>query len=182
MTISVPHIAKGVLVEGKEREYSSGPGAFVTPALDLDALVWPRTRPGPLFDVPCADIIDALVETGEALRRDRDGVLHEAMLSLVDAGPLQRRIAENSYAQLHRQFARGRTRGSRATHEAQRTAGPRQPAFAAQRCRAGTRHRLPCARGRPARVTVPAHAEVRLHPAVDAHARHGLPGQQHVTG
>lgn len=106
MTVAVPHIAKGSLVEGKEREYSSGGVEFVTPALDLDALVWPRTRPGPLFDVPSAEIVDSLVATGEALRADRDGVLHEAMLALVEAGPLQRRIAENSYAQLHRQFAR----------------------------------------------------------------------------
>jgi hypothetical protein len=36
--LNIAHIVKGQLVEGDELEY----GALVTPALDLDSLVWSR--------------------------------------------------------------------------------------------------------------------------------------------
>ena len=66
-TLSAPHFVRGVVVDGDAvRHRSRDLGAdFVTPAIDLDALITPRSQLPPLLDVKLSEIIDFLVETGQ---------------------------------------------------------------------------------------------------------------------
>src|SRR5579862_1639054 len=77
LTASAPFFVRGKLVEGCDvRHKSRDLGVdFVTPKIDLDALIGPRTEPGPLFDIKLAEILDFLVETGERMKRDSNGYL-----------------------------------------------------------------------------------------------------------
>jgi hypothetical protein len=89
------------LVEGDAvRHRSRDLGAdFVTPAIDLDALVLPRSELPPLLDVKLAEIIDFLVETGERLQLDRNTHLQECLELIAATNPLPRRVVENLYRQ-----------------------------------------------------------------------------------
>jgi hypothetical protein len=100
-TLSAPHFVQGVLVEGDAaRHRSRDLGTdFVTPAIDLDALVLPRSQLPPLLDVKLAEIIDFLVETGERLHLDRNPYLQECLELIAATNPLPRRIVENLYRQ-----------------------------------------------------------------------------------
>jgi hypothetical protein len=100
--VPVCHVIKGRTVTGADIDH----GRFATPALDLDALVWPRREPGPAFDVPLAEIMDVLVQTGERLTRDPDGLLAQALEASVRTSPLPRDVLERSYASLGRVFDR----------------------------------------------------------------------------
>jgi hypothetical protein len=64
-----PFFVRGKLVErGEILHRSRDLGVdFVTPAIDLDSLVRPRTELPPLLNVPLAEIIDFLVEAGQKL-------------------------------------------------------------------------------------------------------------------
>src|ERR1700709_279465 len=105
VAVSIPHVIKGEVVSDAAVHYPGAGGGFATPALDLDALVWPRTEPLPAAHVPVAEIIDLLVATGERLRDDPDGLLAEALEALVRTSPYERRILEHSYDDLWRIFA-----------------------------------------------------------------------------
>ena len=70
---------------------------FTTPAIDLDALVTPRSEPPPLLDVKLAEIIDFLVEAGERLALERNQYLQEALERVAATNPLPRRVVENLY-------------------------------------------------------------------------------------
>ena len=98
----VCHVVKGKTITGTEADY----GRFATPALNLDELVWSRREPGPAFDVPLAEIIDVLVQTGARLTRDPDGLLAEALDFSARTSPLPRGVLERSYASLGRIFDR----------------------------------------------------------------------------
>ncbi|MBE8516967.1 long-chain-fatty-acyl-CoA reductase [Amycolatopsis sp. H6(2020)] len=100
------HVARGVPVSGEERSFGSGAGRFVTPALDLDALVWPRTEPGPAFDTPVAEIMDVLVELGSWLGRDPDGLVAGALAAARRTNPLPAGVLTEAYASLGRTFDR----------------------------------------------------------------------------
>ncbi|CAN7529945.1 hypothetical protein LJR219_003742 [Phenylobacterium sp. LjRoot219] len=91
-----PFFVRGKLVEGAEvRHKSRDLGVdFVTPAIDLDALVTPRTEPGPLFDVPLDEILDFLVASGEAMKRDEKGYLREAIERISATNVLPRSVIE----------------------------------------------------------------------------------------
>ncbi|OMC56747.1 long-chain-fatty-acyl-CoA reductase [Mycobacterium sp. IS-836] len=99
--LSAPHFVQGALVEGDAiRHRSRDLGAdFVTPAIDLDALVLPRSQLPPLLDVKLAEIIDFLVETGERLHLDRNPHLQECLELIAATNPLPRRVVENLYRQ-----------------------------------------------------------------------------------
>lgn len=101
-TGSVPHIIKGELVEGTSQDY----GRFSTPALDLDALVWPRTEAPPAADTPLAEILDILEQLGGWLDRDPEGALERAMLASAGTNPLEPGVLERSYQTLGRCFDR----------------------------------------------------------------------------
>ncbi|WP_156764866.1 acyl-CoA reductase [Mycobacterium sp. 1081908.1] len=100
-TLSAPHFVRGALVQGEAvRHRSRDLGAdFVTPAIDLDALVLPRSELPPLLDVTLAEIIDFLVETGERLRLDRNPHLQQCLELVAATNPLPRRVVENLYRQ-----------------------------------------------------------------------------------
>ncbi len=79
--VCAPFFIQGKVVEGSEVRHRSRDldVEFVTPSLDLDAIVAPRTQPGPLFDVPLAEIIDFLAETGQRMDPARNPFLQECV-------------------------------------------------------------------------------------------------------
>ena len=98
--VLVPHVIKGeTLIEDSEI-HRSGPLTFATPAIDVDQLVWPRIEPGPAFECRLEDIIDLLVETGRALRRDESGLLSEALERMRMASPLDAGVLARCYEDL----------------------------------------------------------------------------------
>ncbi len=105
--VPVTHIIKGRVVEGTEVEYGPRDGArFATPKLELGDVLWKRTEAPPALDVPVAEIVDLLVAVGERLASDPDGTLATVVERSVLTSPYDRRIVENSYADLHRNFDR----------------------------------------------------------------------------
>ncbi|UGQ11194.1 long-chain-fatty-acyl-CoA reductase [Yinghuangia sp. ASG 101] len=103
---AVFHMIKGDVVTGAVHEFGSADRGFTTPALDLDALVWPRIQPPPALDVPLAEVMDVLVETGKRIAADPDGLMAEALDAAVRTGTLPRDVLERSYAALPRLFDR----------------------------------------------------------------------------
>src|SRR5262249_13265821 len=99
--LPAPHFVQGALVEGDAVLHRSRDlGAeFSTPAIDLDALVLPRSQLPPLLDVKLAEIIDFLVETGERLQLDRNPHLQRCLELIATPNPLPRRVVENLYRQ-----------------------------------------------------------------------------------
>jgi hypothetical protein len=98
-TLSASHFVRGQLVEGDDVRYRSRDlGAdFVTPAIDLDALILPRSELPPLLGIKISKIIDFLVETGDRLRLDRNPYLQECLELIAATNPLPRRVVENLY-------------------------------------------------------------------------------------
>ncbi|OBG40939.1 long-chain-fatty-acyl-CoA reductase [Mycobacterium alsense] len=96
---SAPHFVQGSLVTGDEvRHRSRDLGAdFTTPAIDLDAIVMPRSQLPPLLDVKISEIIDFLVEVGERLHLERNPYLRECLEYIAATNPLPRRVVENLY-------------------------------------------------------------------------------------
>jgi hypothetical protein len=94
--VSAPFFIRGKVVEGADvRHRSRDLGVdFVTPAIDLDAIVTPRTEPGPLFDVKLSEILDFLAETGERMRRDEHGHLASCVDHMSATNVLPRRLIE----------------------------------------------------------------------------------------
>jgi hypothetical protein len=104
--VRVVHVVRGQVEDGPHTAFGSGAAAFSAPALDLDRLVWPRTEPGPAFEVPTAEIMDLLVETGDALKADRQGLLAEALERMLPISPLPAEVLERAYTALWRSFRR----------------------------------------------------------------------------
>ncbi len=104
--VQVPHIVKGERLTGADCEFGRPGARFTTPALDLNALVWPRNQPGPAFDVPVAEIIDLLVEVGDWLARDPKGLLEEALVAARRTSPLPDEVVDRSYQHLPKVFSR----------------------------------------------------------------------------
>ena len=98
-TLSAPHFVQGALVEGEDiRHRSRDLGAdFVTPAIDLDVLIMPRSELPPLLDVKLSEIIDFLVAAGERLQLDRNPHLQECLELIAATNPLPSRVVENLY-------------------------------------------------------------------------------------
>src|SRR5262245_33731755 len=97
--LSAPHFIRGAVVEGDAvRHRSRDLGAdFTTPAIDLDAIVMPRSQLPPLLDIKLSEIIDFLVEVGERLHLDRNPYLQECLEYIAATNPLPRRVVENLY-------------------------------------------------------------------------------------
>jgi len=100
--VAVNHFVKGEMIAGGEANY----GAFATPALDIDSLVWQRTEAGPAFFTPIAEIMDVLVATGERMQTDPSGVLTEAFEAMAQVGDLDRGVLQRAYELLPKMFAR----------------------------------------------------------------------------
>lgn len=99
--LAARHFVKGVLVEGDEiRHRSRDLGAdFTTPAIDLDALIAPRSEMPPLAQVKLEEIIDFLAAAGERMDLERNAGLRESLERVAATSPLPRRIIEGLYAQ-----------------------------------------------------------------------------------
>jgi hypothetical protein len=99
--LSAKHFVRGALVEGNEvRHRSRDLGVdFTTPAIDLNALVTPRSEAPPLADVKLEEIIDFLVATSERIDVRRNPYLQECLERVVTTSPLPRRIIETLYAE-----------------------------------------------------------------------------------
>lgn len=97
--LAAPHFVRGVLIEGDAvRHRSRDLGAdFTTPAIDLDAIVMPRSELPPLLDVKLSEIIDFLVEVGQRLHLERNPYLQECLEYIAATNPLPRRVVENLY-------------------------------------------------------------------------------------
>jgi hypothetical protein len=98
-SVLVPHVIKGqtqidARVEHRSRATSE---LILTPAIDLDSLIWPREEPGPAFETATRDIIDFLAAVGEALDFDRNEHLREAAMQNLRCSNLSARILENCY-------------------------------------------------------------------------------------
>ncbi len=99
--LRVQHVVRGRLVEGDALHHVSRDlGAdFTTPAIDLNALITPRSEPGPLFDIKTSEIIDFLVATGEKLDIDRNPIVQECAERIALMNPLPRRVIDNLFRQ-----------------------------------------------------------------------------------
>ena len=97
--VRAAYFVRGKLVAGEEVIHRSRDLGidFAAPKIDLNALIQPRGELPPMLDVPIAEIIDFLVETGEWLDFDRNSYLQEALELVVETNPLPRRIVENLY-------------------------------------------------------------------------------------
>jgi hypothetical protein len=95
---SAPFFIRGKVIEGsEERHRSRDLGVdFTSPQLDLDALITPRTQPGPLFDIKLSEILDFLVATGEAMKRDRNGHLKACVDLISVTNVLPRSVIEQN--------------------------------------------------------------------------------------
>jgi Acyl-CoA reductase (LuxC) len=95
---AAPFFVRGKLAAATEtRHRSRDLGVdFVTPKLDLDALITLRTEPGPLFDVKLNEILDFLAETGARMRLDRGGYLREAVDRISATNVLPRSVIEHN--------------------------------------------------------------------------------------
>jgi hypothetical protein len=100
------HVVKGCTISGADHEYGPAQARFTTPKLDLNALVWPRSEPGPAFDVPVAEIMDLLVETGKWIAEDPQGLFAQALDYTIRSSPLPAAVLQRSYANLPRIFDR----------------------------------------------------------------------------
>lgn len=97
--LSAPFFVRGDLVTGNAITYKSRDLGveFATPALDLNAIVRPRSELPPLLEVKLSEIIDFLVETGERLRLERNPHLQQCLELVAATNPLPRRVVENLY-------------------------------------------------------------------------------------
>lgn len=91
---SAPFFIRGKVVEGADQIHRSRDLGvdFATPALDLNALVHPRTELPPLLNTPVAEIIDFLAEAGQRLA-DKSNPYVEACIDRMAKVSLQPRTA-----------------------------------------------------------------------------------------
>lgn len=102
--LAVPHVIRGDVRLPSASPQITNYGDFTTPRLDLDELVWPRTAPGPAFDLPLAEIIEFLTALGERLDLDTNPYLEEALTASVACSSLGARILEQAYRGLKHAF------------------------------------------------------------------------------
>src|ERR1700742_3867200 len=99
----IPFIVRGTVTDGRPLS----PHADGEPGrLDLDHLVWPSDRPAPLFDVSVAEIVDVLVELGDWIERDPDGIVAAALEGLIEVCGASRPLEQRAYAALPSYFNR----------------------------------------------------------------------------
>jgi hypothetical protein len=95
--VSAPFFLRGELVEGAEVTHRSRDlgVTFATPKIALNRAVHPRTEVPPLLNVPLAEIIDFLVETGERIRNPKNAVMQECVDRMCATHILPREVVAN---------------------------------------------------------------------------------------
>src|SRR5262245_32270484 len=88
-SLSAPFFVRGAVTEGDATVHRSRDLGvdFTTPAVDLDALITPRSTLPPLLDVPLAEIIDFLVETGERLALAKNPHMQRCLELVAETNP-----------------------------------------------------------------------------------------------
>jgi Acyl-CoA reductase (LuxC) len=95
--ISAPFFMRGEVVEGQDVTHRSRDlgVTFATPRIDLDRAVHPRTQVPPLLNVPLAEIIDFLVETGQRIMDPNNPFMQECIDRMCSTHILPRGVVEN---------------------------------------------------------------------------------------
>jgi hypothetical protein len=94
--VSAPFFLRGNVVEGDAATHRSRDlgVTFATPAVDLNDAVHPRTEVPPLLNVPLAEIIDFLVETGQRLLAPDNPYMQECFDRMASTHILPREVFE----------------------------------------------------------------------------------------
>jgi len=96
-TLSAPFFARGELIDGTDVVHVSRDLGvdFATPRIDLDRVVHPRIEVPPLLNVPLAEIIDFLVETGQRLTDPNNPFMQACIERMSRTHILPRTVLEN---------------------------------------------------------------------------------------
>lgn len=96
--VSAPFFLRGQLVEGTDAKHRSRDlgVTFATPKIDLNAAVYPRTEVPPLLNVPLAEIIDFLVETGQRMLAPDNPYMQECFDRMASTHILPRSVVETT--------------------------------------------------------------------------------------
>jgi hypothetical protein len=91
-----PFFARGELLEGSDALHRSRDLGvnFATPKIDFDRIVHPRAEVPPLLNVPLAEIIDFLVETGRRLVDPNNQLIRECVERMSATHILPRAVLE----------------------------------------------------------------------------------------
>ncbi len=97
VVVSAPFFARGELLEGADVVHRSRDLGvnFATPRINLDRLVHPRTQTPPLLNVPLAEIIDFLVETGQRIVDSNNPFVQDCIDRMSATHVLPRAMLEN---------------------------------------------------------------------------------------
>ncbi|HTV94773.1 MAG TPA: acyl-CoA reductase [Steroidobacteraceae bacterium] len=95
--VSAPFFARGALIEGEDAVHRSRDLGvdFATPRIDLDRIVHPRTEVPPLLNVPLAEIIDFLVETGRRISDPNNRFVRDCIDRMCATHVLPRAVLEH---------------------------------------------------------------------------------------
>ena len=104
--MAVPHVVRGQVRRPSASSDCTDYGDFTTPRIDLDELIWPRSEPGPAFELPLVEIVEFLTELGNRLDLDTNPHLQEALTASVACSSLGARILEQGYRGLKYAFQR----------------------------------------------------------------------------
>ena len=94
--VSAPFFLRGELVEGSDATHRSRDlgVTFATPKLDLSRAVHPRTEVPPLLNVPLAEIIEFLVETGRRMTAPNNPFIRDCIDRMSSTHILPRAVLE----------------------------------------------------------------------------------------
>ena len=95
---SAPFFVRGKLVEGADETHRSRDLGvnFVTPKIDLNSLVHPRTELPPLLNVKTSEIIDFLVEAGQKLADKNNPYMDACIERMMKVSLQPRKAVENT--------------------------------------------------------------------------------------
>jgi hypothetical protein len=95
--VSAPFFARGELIEGNDTVHRSRDLGvnFATPKINLNRIVHPRTELPPLLNVPLAEIIDFLVETGQRITDPNNPFIQACIDRMCATHILPRGVLEN---------------------------------------------------------------------------------------
>jgi hypothetical protein len=95
---AAPFFIRGKLVEGADQTHRSRDLGvdFVTPKIDLNALVHPRTELPPLLNVKTSEIIDFLVEAGQKLTDGKNPYMDACIERMAKVSLQPRKSVENT--------------------------------------------------------------------------------------
>jgi hypothetical protein len=96
--VSAPFFLRGKVVQGTDAQHRSRDlgVTFATPKIDLNAAVYPRTEVPPLLNVPLAEIIDFLVETGQRMLAPDNPYMQECFDRMASTHILPRSVVETT--------------------------------------------------------------------------------------